>query len=169
MPAPRIVLVVARARNGVIGRDNALPWHLPEDLQHFKATTMGGTLLMGRRTFESIGRPLPGRRTLVLTRDPSWSHAGCERAGSLDEALALSADRPEVFVVGGAEVYAQALPRADRIVVTEVEVEVDGDAFFPPLDPADWRCTSDVPAVGRSGLRYAIRTLERAGAPVENP
>ena len=87
-PAPRLTVVVARARNGVIGRDNALPWHLPEDLQHFKATTMGHPILMGRRTFESIGRPLPGRRSIVLSRDPGWAREGCERAGSLDEAIA---------------------------------------------------------------------------------
>lgn len=169
MPAPRIVLVVARARNGAIGRDNTLPWHLPEDLQHFKATTMGGTLVMGRRTFDSIGRPLPGRRTIVLTRDASWTHPGCERAGSLDEAFARCADRPEVFVVGGAQVYAQALPRADRIVVTDVDLDVDGDAFFPELAPGDWRCTSESRAVSRTGLGYAIRTLERPGTNVENP
>ena len=168
MPAPKIVLVVARARNGAIGRDNALPWHLPEDLRHFKATTMGGTLLMGRRTFESIGRPLPGRRTVVLTRDADWSYPGVERAGSLDEALARCADLAEVFVVGGAQVYAEALPRADRIVVTEVDAEVDGDAFFPATDPARWRCVSEAPAVSRTGLRYAIRVLERSGSSVEN-
>jgi dihydrofolate reductase len=169
MPAPKIVLVVARAHRGVIGRDNALPWHLPEDLRHFKATTMGGTLLMGRRTFESIGRPLPGRRTVVLSRDAAWSHPGVERAGSLVEALGCCADRPEVFVVGGAQVYAQALPHAERIVLTEVDAEVDGDAYFPTPDPARWRCVSEASAVSRTGLRYAIRHLERTGTAVGNP
>jgi dihydrofolate reductase len=158
---PRITLVVARARNGVIGRDNTLPWHLPEDLQHFRATTLGHPILMGRRTFDSIGRALPGRRTLVLTADPAWSRPGCERVGSLDDALRLTADAPELFVVGGARVYADALPRADRLLVTEVDLEVEGDTFFPAIDPARWRLVGQREGVGRSGLRYAIGTWER--------
>lgn len=163
-PAPRITLVVARARDGAIGRGNALPWHLPEDLKHFKATTLGHPIVMGRRTFESIGRPLPGRRTLVVTTDPAWRHAGCERAGSLDEAIALCAGAPEVFVVGGARLYDAALPRADRLIVTEIDLEVpDADTFFPPVDPARWRCTDRRDAVGASGLAYAIVTWERSG------
>jgi dihydrofolate reductase len=160
-PAPRLTLVVARARNGVIGRDNALPWHLPEDLQHFKATTMGHPLLMGRRTFESIGRPLPGRRTVVLTRDPLWHHDGCERAASLEAAIALCAGSPEAFVVGGAQVYAEAMARADRLIVTDIELDVDGDAWFPAIDPAAWACTSRSAAISRTGLHYEIGTWER--------
>jgi dihydrofolate reductase len=154
--APRLTLIVARARNGVIGRNNALPWHLPEDLQHFKATTMGHAILMGRRTFESIGRPLPGRRTLVLTRDPTWTYPGCERVASLDEALARCANVPDVFVVGGAQVYAEAMAHADRLIVTEVDIDVDGDAFFASPDPAEWACTSRSPAIGRTGQPYSI-------------
>lgn len=161
---PRITLLVARARNGAIGRDNALPWHLPEDLQHFKATTLGHPIVMGRRTFESIGRPLPGRRTIVVSRDPDWAHPGCERAGSLDEAIALCAGAPEVFVVGGAQVYAEAMPLADRLLVTDIEIDVDGDAFFPSIDATSWRLLSAVPAVGRTGLGYTIRTWERRPA-----
>jgi dihydrofolate reductase len=157
---PRITLVAARARNGAIGRDNALPWHLPEDLQHFKATTLGHPIVMGRRTFESIGRPLPGRRTLVVSRDPAWAHPGCERAGSLDEAIDLCAGSPEVFVVGGAQLYAAAMPRADRLILTEVDIEVPGDAFFPTPDPARWRLAGRIPAVSRTGLAYAIDTWE---------
>ena len=165
MSPPRLTLVVARARDGAIGRGNSLPWHLPEDLRHFKATTMGHPMLMGRRTFESIGRPLPGRRSLVLTRDAGWSHPGCERVGSLDEAIALCDGLPELFVVGGGQVYREAMPRADRLVVTEVDVEVeDADAFFPPFDPADWTCTRDEAATSRTGLRYAIRVWERPAA-----
>ncbi|RPH43199.1 MAG: dihydrofolate reductase [Burkholderiales bacterium] len=160
-PAPRLTLVVARARDGVIGRDNALPWHLPEDLQHFKATTMGHPILMGRRTFESIGRPLPGRRTVVLTRDAGWARDGCERAGSLDEAIALCAGAPEAFVVGGAQVYREAMARADRLIVTDIDLDVDGDARFPSIDPAAWTCTSRSPAVSRTGLHYAIGVWER--------
>lgn len=168
-PAPRLTLVVARARHGVIGRDNTLPWHLPEDLQHFKATTMGHPILMGRRTFESIGRPLPGRRSIVLSRDPGWAREGCERAGSLDEAIALCAGLPEAFVVGGAAVYAQALPRADRLIVTEVDLEVDGDAWFPAIDPAAWACTSRSPAISRTGQHYEIGIWERRRDSSGNP
>ena len=160
--APKIVIVVARARNGVIGRDNALPWHLPEDLQHFKATTMGGVLIMGRKTFESIGRPLPGRRTLVLTRDPEWSHPGVERAESLGEALARCADRSEVFVVGGAEVFRQALPRADRIVLTEIAIDPEGDTRFELPEASDWRSEPVFAGLSRTGLSYGIRVLHRA-------
>ena len=167
--APRITLVVARARNGAIGRDNALPWHLPEDLKHFKATTLGHPIVMGRRTFESIGRPLPGSRTIVVTGDSGWQHAGCERAGSLDEAIRLCAGAPEMFVVGGARLYEAALPRADRLVVTEIDLVVpDADAFFPPVDPGSWRCTDRRDAVGESGLGYAILPWERAGERPEN-
>lgn len=160
---PRITLVVARARDGAIGRDNALPWHLPEDLQHFKATTLGHPIVMGRRTFESIGRPLPGRRTIVVSRDPAWSHPGCERAASLDEALERCAGLPEAFVVGGGQLYAEAMARADRLVVTDVEIDVEGDTFFPPIDPSAWVLTRSVPGVSRTGLAYSIGTWERAG------
>ena len=167
---PRLTLVVARARNGVIGRDNALPWHLPEDLRHFKATTLGHAILMGRRTFESIGRPLPGRRTIVVTRDPTWSHPGCERAGSLEEAIALASRAPagaalatdEVFVVGGAQLYAQALPLADRIIATEIALDVEGDVHFPALDPAFWRETAREEHTSARGLPFAIVRYERA-------
>lgn len=158
---PRITLLVARARNGAIGKDNALPWHLPEDLQHFKATTLGHPIVMGRRTFESIGRPLPGRRTLVVTSDAGWTHAGCERAASLDDAIARCADAPELFVVGGARLYADAMPRADRLLVTEVDLTVAGDVFFPPIDPAQWRQVDRRDAVSRTGIRYAIGSWER--------
>lgn len=168
-PGPRITLIVARARDGAIGRGNALPWHLPEDLKHFKATTLGHPIVMGRRTFESIGRPLPGRRTIVVTTDPAWEHAGCERAGSLDEAIGRCADAPEVFVVGGARLFEAALPRADRLLVTEIDLEVpDADTFFPPVDPLRWRCTDRHDAVGAAGLAYAIHTWERAGQGPEN-
>ena len=165
--SPRVTLVVARDRRGGIGRDNALPWHLPEDLQHFKATTLGHPILMGRRTFESIGRPLPGRRTIVITRDPGWSHPGCERAGSLAQALALCDGLPEAFVVGGGQLYAEAMAQADRLVVTEVDLEVDADTFFPPIDPTRWVRTGRRPGVGRTGLHYSIDTWERRGDPPE--
>ncbi len=162
--APRVTIVVARARGGVIGAANALPWRLPEDLRHFRAITMGHAIVMGRRTFESIGRALPGRRTIVVSRDPQWRHDGCERAGSLREAVAL-AGRPgpdpaiatdEVFVVGGAQVYNEAIALARRAIVTEIDLEVRGDAWFPELDAAQWREASRGEHRSETGLRYAI-------------
>jgi dihydrofolate reductase len=158
---PRLTIVVARARNGVIGQGNALPWHLPEDLRHFKATTLGHPVLMGRRTFESIGRPLPGRRNIVITRNPDWSHEGCERAGSIDEAVRLCAGSPEAFVIGGAQVYAEALPQVGTLVVTEVDAEPQGDAYFPAPDPRQWRLVHREPALSSSGLGFAICRYER--------
>ena len=134
----RVTLIAALGRNGVIGADGTMPWHLPEDLRHFKATTMGHPLVMGRRTFDSIGRPLPGRRTIVITRNPQWHHAGVESAHSFAEALALAGPSDEVFVAGGGEIYAQALPYAHRLVLTEVDAEPEGDTHFPDWDRADW-------------------------------
>lgn len=131
-----VTIVAAVARNGVIGRDGDLPWHLPEDLRHFKELTMGGTLVMGRKTYESIGRPLPGRRTVVVTRQPDWSAEGVETASSLEDALARAGDG-DVFVVGGGEIYRQALERADVLEITEVHTEPDGDVFFPEI-PAEF-------------------------------
>jgi len=159
--APRVTVIVARARNGVIGWRNTLPWHLPEDLRHFKTTTLGHAVIMGRRTFDSIGRPLPGRRIIVLSRDPSWRHEGCERAGSLPEALALVASLPEVFIAGGGEIYRAGLVHADRLLITDVELDPAGDAWFDEPDPALWRCVSREERTAASGLRYAIRELIR--------
>ena len=149
---PRITLVVAMADNGVIGHDGALPWRLPEDLRRFKAQTLGKPVLMGRRTFESIGRALPGRHNLVLTRRLDWrppvrvATVDAESAGSeslsvvhdWDGALRAAGASPELMVIGGAEVYAIALPHADRILLTRVQAEVDGDTRLPPFDPAQW-------------------------------
>jgi dihydrofolate reductase len=134
----RISLIAAVARNGVIGKDGRVPWHLPDELERFKATTMGHPLVMGRRTFESIGRTLPGRRTIVVTRDPRWHHPGVESAHSFAEALSLAGPADEVFVAGGAEVYAEALPFAHRLVLTEVDAEPEGDTWFPAWDRASW-------------------------------
>ena len=131
-------VIVARARNGVIGRDNALPWRLPEDLAHFKRTTMGHPVIMGRRTWESLGRPLPGRRNLVVTRDPAWSAVGAERMASIDEAVAACANHAEAFVIGGAELYAAALPLCTRAVVTEIDRDYEGDTYLPALDATQW-------------------------------
>jgi len=133
-----ITVLAAVGANLVIGRGGEMPWHLPEDLAHFKATTMGHTLVMGRKTYDSIGRPLPGRRMIVMTRQQGWHAPSVEVAHSLAEALAL-AGPTDVFVIGGAEVYQQALPFADKVMLTEVEMSPEGDALFPTFDPAHWR------------------------------
>lgn len=136
-------LIVATAENGVIGRQGQLPWHLPLDLKHFKLLTLGHPVLMGRRTWESIGRPLPGRANIVVTRQPDWVAPGCEVTHSLAEAVALAATRPGgelVCVIGGSEIYQAALPAVDVVYLTEVHHTVpDGDAFFPALPPSVWR------------------------------
>ncbi|WP_392545155.1 dihydrofolate reductase [Oryzobacter telluris] len=149
-----ISLIAAVARNGVIGLDGGMPWHLPEELAHFKATTMGHTLVMGRRTFDSIGRALPGRRTVVVTRDASWHHPGVETAHSFPEAIALSGPADEVFVAGGAQVYAEALPFAHRLVLTEVDAEPEGDTWFPRWDRSQWHETSREAHDGWSRVVY---------------
>lgn len=140
-PPPQITLVVAVADNGVIGADGGMPWHLPADLAHFRRITMGKPVLMGRLTWESIGRPLPGRLNLVLTGNPSWRAEGATRVGSLDDALEVAAAHGarELMVIGGAHVYEEALPRARRIHLTKVHCEPWGDTLFPELDPQDWR------------------------------
>lgn len=134
-----ISLIVAMAQNRTIGVDNTLPWRCPEDLKHFKALTMGHHMIMGRKTFDSIGKPLPGRTTVVVTRNASLQIDGCVMARSLDEAVAACAGDSEVFIVGGAEIYAQALPLADTLYITEIQQEVDGDAHFPAFDRNAWQ------------------------------
>jgi dihydrofolate reductase len=136
--SPRLTLIVARARNGVIGRGGTLPWRLPEELAHFKRTTMGHPIVMGRRTWASIGRPLPGRRSIVVSRNRSFTAPGAEVVPSLDAALEAAGDVPEVFVIGGAELYAAAAPRAQRMIVTEIDADFEGDTVFPAPDPRDW-------------------------------
>ena len=133
-----VSLIAAVAANRAIGKGGALPWRLPSDLRRFKRLTMGHAIVMGRRTFDSIGRPLPGRTNIVLTRDPAWRRDGVETARSLDDALA-KAGEGEVFVIGGGEIYAAALPRASRLYLTLVPRAVEGDAFFPEYDPAGWK------------------------------
>lgn len=158
-----IALVVAVADNGVIGRGGTLAWHLPDDLKFFKAVTMGKPMLMGRRTFESIGRPLPGRRNLVLTRGAGAFPAGIEVVSSIDAALALLPEAPELCVIGGATLYAQTLPIAQRIYLTEVHGEVAGDVHFPQWDRRGWRQTErrEHPADGRHQYAMSFVTLER--------
>lgn len=134
------VAIVAMADNGVIGRGNGLPWHLPDDLRRFKALTMGHALLMGRRTHDSIGRALPGRRNLVLTRNAAWRAPGCEAVASLDEAVARALDAT-LFVIGGAEVFSLAWPVVGRLELTEVHADPEGDTLLEGFDRAGWRET----------------------------
>ncbi len=164
---PLISLIVAMAQNGVIGRSNALPWRLPEDLKHFKAYTLGKPILMGRKTFESIGRPLPGRDNLVLTRDPRWHAEGVTAVHSVEEALERTRDSEELVAIGGAEIYRLLLPLAHRIYLTHVHADVPGDTFFPAFDPAQW---DDVeyrthPADERHAYPVTFVTLERRTTP----
>ena len=153
------------ARNRVIGRANRMPWHLPADLRHFKALTMGKPIVMGRRTWESLPGLLPGRRHILVTRNPVYRAEGAEIAGSLDEAVALAGDADDVMVVGGAQLYAQALGIADRIHLTLIEADIDGDAFFPELDPAHWReaAREAHPGDDRNPWPYVFLEFVRSG------
>ncbi|WP_370275938.1 dihydrofolate reductase [Georgenia sp. SYP-B2076] len=160
-------MIWAQAHGRVIGAGGTMPWHLPEDLDHFRATTSGAAVVMGRPTWESLApryRPLPGRRNIVLTRRAGFAADGAEVAHDLDEALRLAG--PDAWVIGGADVYAQALPRADRLAVTDIDLDVDGDAHAPALDAGAWEIESADPDRGwhtsRTGLRYRITTYRRA-------
>lgn len=156
-PTPRLALIAAVARNGTIGKDNGLLWHEPEDLKHFRRVTMGCPVIMGRKTWDSLParfRPLPGRRNLVITRSADWHADGAEAVHSLPAALALLAGTPKAFVIGGAEIYALALPLADELVLTEIDADLDGDAFFPRWDRARFACTSREPQTGYSFATY---------------
>jgi dihydrofolate reductase len=161
----QVSIIVAVAENGVIGRGGALPWHLGDDLRRFKRLTMGHTLIMGRRTWESIGRPLAGRRIVVVTRHSSFRADGVETAASIDSAVefAQQARDDEAFIVGGAEVYAQALSRATRLYLTRVHANVEGDAYFPDIDWSQWRqATSERrQADAKNDFPYSFEVYER--------
>ncbi|OJZ17113.1 MAG: diacylglycerol kinase [Thiobacillus sp. 65-29] len=148
---PRVSIIAALAKNRVIGIENRLPWRLPEDLAHFKALTLGHPVLMGRKTFESLGRPLPGRTNVVITRNCDYRPENCLVAESIPAALALCRDSDEVFFIGGAELYAQAIPLADRLYLTEVDIDAQGDAWFPEYDRGAFREMSREPHVGAKG------------------
>jgi dihydrofolate reductase len=157
-----IAIVVAHASNGVIGRDGGLPWHLPSDLKHFKALTSGHTVVMGRRTYESLPdrfRPLPDRRNLVLSTDPSYVARGAEVFASFESALA-GCDG-DCFVIGGETTYRQALPISDRVYATQLEAAHDGDARFPDLPEAEWRCVDVSEPLSENDERFTFRTYER--------
>ncbi|MFN7571865.1 MAG: dihydrofolate reductase [Betaproteobacteria bacterium] len=159
----RVSLIVAYDRARGIGKDGRMPWRLPEDMAYFKRTTMGHPIVMGRKTWDSLGRALPGRRNLVVTRNGALQAAGAEVFDSLDAALADCADAAEVFVIGGGEVYAQALPRADRVLATEIDAEFAADTFFPPL-PAVFSATQREhrPPTGERPYGFTFVTYERA-------
>jgi dihydrofolate reductase len=159
----KLSLIAAMADNRVIGHENRLPWHLPADLQHFKAITLGKPVLMGRKTWESIGRPLPGRTNIVITRDAGYVAEGCVVAHSLEEAVRAAGEAAEIMVIGGAQLYRQALPLADTIYLTLVHAEFQGDTRFPDWQPKEWRETAriDYAADDRNPHAYSFITLER--------
>jgi dihydrofolate reductase len=160
-------LIFARSRNGVIGKDGGLPWHLPEDLAHFKRTTLGCPVIMGRKTWDSLPpqfRPLPGRSNVVVTRQADWQATGALRADSLATAMRLCGDAEHVWVIGGAQLYALAEPLAETAVITEIDRDVEGDAFAPSFGPA-WRETAREEHATANGLHYRFITLTRNIAP----
>ena len=163
----RVSIIVAVAENGVIGRDNDLPWHLPADLRHFKRLTMGHLLVMGRKTFDSLGRALPGRTIVVISRRPQADSEGIRWAGSLEQAIDVAEADDEVFIAGGAEIYRRALAIASRIYVTRIHGEVEGDTRFPPFDESQWdvTCEEHHPADERHAFPLSFLTLDRRADP----
>jgi dihydrofolate reductase len=156
-----LTLVVAMDAQRGIGVDNRMPWHLPEDLAHFKRVTLGRPVIMGRKTFDSIGRPLPGRRNIVVTRNAHWAHDGVEIAHSLDDAMALAGDGP-ASVIGGAQIFAEALPLADRLVITHIDRVYTCDTFFPDFDKAAWAAVDSDPRHDEAtGLDFSFVTYEK--------
>ena len=161
----RLAIVVAAAENGVIGNANQLPWHLPDDLRRFKELTLGKPMVMGRKTYDSIGRPLPGRTSIVITRQQNLRIEGCVVVNSLDAALQAAGEVPEVAVIGGEELFRHALPRADVIHLTRVHADVPGDTFLPPLDARQWHgeTVSTHPADARHPYAFSFIEMTRAG------
>ena len=155
-------IIFAKARNGVIGKDNAMPWHLPEDVAHFKRMTLGCPVIMGRKTWDSIParfRPLPGRMNVVVTRQEGWSESGAQPSSSMGHALSLCEQFENVWVIGGAQIYAQALPLANTAMVTEIDADFDGDAFAPQFGP-EWRETSREAHTSVNGLGFSFVTYQ---------
>ena len=166
----RVSLLVAMARNRVIGRDNRIPWHLPADLKRFKELTMGHHIVMGRRTWDSINRLLPGRTSVIVTRDPGFNVPGAKIARSIADALQQCGDDPEIFVIGGEQIFRAALPHARRLYLSAIEAEVAGDTYMPAIDMSEWHLTHEEvhPAQGAEFLPWRFQIFERVrsgGAP----
>lgn len=161
---PHIKCVVAYSKNRVIGRDNTLPWRLPSDLAHFKKVTMGQPIIMGRKTWESLGRPLPGRRNIVVSRNASYEAPGAEVFSSVQQAIQACHNEPSVCIIGGAQIFNDALPFIDEIIATEIMAEIDGDVFFPELSASEWRETNRQPRVEENGYAYEIATYQSVKA-----
>ncbi len=166
----KLSLIVATAHNNVIGRNNELPWHLPQDLKYFKSVTLGKPIIMGRKTFESIGKPLPGRTNIVVTRQKNWNFAGVLVAKSVEEALEIGQQfraeqnslTDEIMVIGGAEIYRHALAVADRVYQTKIDAKIDGgDAHFPELPPAQWKLIYELPGDSDANLKHSFLVFER--------
>jgi dihydrofolate reductase len=158
-----ISIITAMDENQLIGKDNGLPWKIPADLQFFKKVTMSKPIIMGRKTFESIGRPLPGRQNIIITRDKSFSAEGCEIAFSIDKAIELAADAEEIMIIGGANIYQQFLPICDRLYLTQVKGEFEGDAWFPEIDDSQWQGIEkeDHKADERNEADYSFIIMQR--------
>ena len=165
----RLSLIVAVAQNGVIGRNNELPWYLPEDLKYFKKMTIGKPIIMGRKTFESIGKPLPGRTNIVVTRQENWSAPGVLVVQSVEQALAIGTQfrneqeqlAEEIMVIGGAEIYRHALSIADRVYLTKIHIDVEGDAFFPELSLDDWQKMSETEGDPAANFKHSFLVFDR--------
>ncbi len=163
MTQPRLSIIVAMTQNRVIGSNNTMPWHLPADLAFFKATTLGHPVVMGRKTYESIGRPLPGRRNIVVTRNPTFRAPGCEVVHSVEEFLVQERQNPEIFVIGGAGLYRSVLPAIHRIYLTQIEAEIPGDTYFPEIKTSEWQEVSRIekPRDLRNVYDLTFITLDR--------
>lgn len=159
----RLSIIVAMAQGGVIGRGGTLPWHISADLRRFKRITMGHPIVMGRKTYDSIGRPLPGRTSIVISRQSDYKRDGVAVLHSLDAAIECCDDTDEAFVIGGAEIYRLVLPRADRLYVTRIRAQIDGDTYFPPIDWNQWRLVEEElgPADDRVPFRYVFEVYDR--------
>lgn len=160
----QISLIVAMAKNRVIGTDNQLPWHLPADLRHFKSLTLGKPIVMGRKTYESIGKPLPGRTNIILTQQPNYHAEGCLVVHSIDAVLSAANDTVELMIIGGSTIYAEFLPLAQKIYLTEIDAEIVGDAYFPELTSTEWQkiAHENYQADEKNAYNYSFVTLERS-------
>lgn len=159
----RVAIIVAMGKNRVIGKENLLPWHLPADLKHFKELTTGHPIIMGRKTYESIGKPLPNRKNIIVTRQSGFHAEGCSIANSLQQAIALAEPAEQSFIIGGATIYQQAMDLSDTMYITLVDADIEGDAFFPEWDQNNWRETdrSDHEPDEKNKYNYSFRTLKR--------